>query len=89
MQSGTVPKLLSYRLLALVQAAELFYGAAGRPHDYLQETLLRLVGVGFLGAATQNWVLKVGNPLFEVATSEESDFVMFSELSVICKKVDV
>ena len=73
MQSGTVPKLLSYSLLALVQAAELLFGAAGRPHDYLQETLLRLVGVGFLGAATQNWVLKVGNPL--LATSEQSDFV--------------
>ena len=42
-----------------MQAAELLFGAAGRPHDYLQETLLRLVGVGFLGAATQNWVLKV------------------------------
>lgn len=42
-----------------MQAAELLFGAAGQPHDYLQETLLRLVGVGFLGAATQNWVLKV------------------------------
>lgn len=60
MQSGTVLKLLSYGLRALVQAAELLFGAAGRPHDYLQETLLRLVGVGFWGAATQNWVLKVG-----------------------------
>ena len=42
-----------------MQAAELLFGAAGRPHDYLQDTLLRLVAVGFLGAATQNWVLKV------------------------------
>lgn len=43
----------------VMQAAELLFGAAGRPHDYLQETLLRLLGVGFFGAATQNWVLKV------------------------------
>ena len=42
-----------------VQAAELLFGAAGRPHDYLQEVLFRLVAVGFIGAAAQNWVLKV------------------------------
>lgn len=42
-----------------LQAAELLFGANGRPHDYLQAALFRLVAVGFLGAAAENWVLKV------------------------------
>lgn len=43
----------------MLQAAELLFGAAGRPHDYLQEALFRLLAVGFLAAASENWVLKV------------------------------
>lgn len=39
-------------------AAELLFGPAGRPHDYLQEALMRLLAVGFVGAAAENWVLK-------------------------------
>ncbi|KAL3151759.1 hypothetical protein ABBQ38_012736 [Trebouxia sp. C0009 RCD-2024] len=39
-------------------AAELLFGANGRPHDYLQAALFRLLAVGFVGAAAENWVLK-------------------------------
>lgn len=46
-------------MLATLQAAELLFGPAGRPHDYLQEALMRLLAVGFVGAAAENWVLKV------------------------------
>ena len=51
--------MVSQHASSCLQAGELLFGAAGRPHDYLQETLFRLVGVGFLGISTQNWVLKV------------------------------
>ena len=45
-----------------LQAAELLFGANGRPHDYLQAALFRLLAVGFVGAAAENWVLKVFHP---------------------------
>lgn len=47
-----------------LQAAELLFGANGRPHDYLQGALFRLLAVGFVGAAAENWVLKVLPALF-------------------------
>ena len=47
-----------------LQAAELLFGANGQPHDYLQAALFRLLGVGFVGAAAENWVLKVLPALF-------------------------
>lgn len=47
------------KLSCVLQAAELLFGPAGRPHDYLQEALFRLLAVGFIGAASQNWILKV------------------------------
>ena len=46
-----------------MQVAELLFGANGRPHDYLQEALFRLLAVGFVGAAAENWVLKVCLPM--------------------------
>ena len=55
-----LPTRLSSHFVGCLQAGELLFGAAGRPHDYLQEALFRLVGVGLLGISTQNWVLKVG-----------------------------
>lgn len=38
--------------------AELLFGTNGQPHDYLQAALFRLLAVGFVGAAAENWVLK-------------------------------
>lgn len=49
----------------MLQAAELLFGSAGRPHDYLQEALFRLLAVGFVGAASQNWILKVQHIMLE------------------------
>ena len=49
----------------MLQAAELLFGSAGHPHDYLQEALFRLLAVGFVGAASQNWILKVQHVLLD------------------------
>ncbi|KAL0047917.1 hypothetical protein WJX82_003173 [Trebouxia sp. C0006] len=48
----------AFAAVAPHMAAELLFGSAGRPHDYLQEALFRLLAVGFVGAASQNWILK-------------------------------
>ncbi len=62
----------------MLQAAELLFGPAGRPHDYLQEALFRLLAVGFVGAASQNWILKVQHVLsdWHLAASHTPENVM-------------
>jgi len=62
----------------VLQAAELLFGSAGRPHDYLQEALFRLLAVGFVGAASQNWILKVQHVMLDcyLAASHPPDNVI-------------
>ena len=61
-----------------LQAAELLFGANGRPHDYLQAALFRLLAVGFVGAAAENWVLKV-LPAFSI---DLADFLILDWTAV-------
>lgn len=67
----------SDKLSCVLQAAELLFGSAGRPHDYLQEALFRLLAVGFVGAASQNWILKVQHVMLDcyIAASHTPDNV--------------
>ncbi len=43
-----------------VQAANLLFGAAAEPHDFLHEPLFRILSTGLLSAAASSFALKVG-----------------------------
>ena len=63
-----------------MQAAELFFGADAHPHDYLHEVLFRLLAVGWIAAATQNLVNKVGlTPDVQGCKSQGLVTTIFSE----------
>ncbi len=66
-----------------LQAAELLFGSAGRPHDYLQEALFRLLAVGFVGAASQNWILKVQHVMVPHCISHTKISFLHSPLLVL------
>ena len=51
--------LIDTEVSSCAQVADFLFGAQAGQYDYLQETLLRLLAVGWLGAAVQNLVNKV------------------------------
>ena len=46
-----------------MQVADVLFGSQAGQYDYLQETLLRLLSIGWLGAAAQNLVNTVSGHL--------------------------
>ena len=45
--------------LWVLQAADLFFGADALPHDYLHESLFRLLAIGYIASGTSFLVNKV------------------------------
>ena len=48
-----------WQLCVLSQAADLFFGADALPHDYLHESLFRLLAIGYVASGTSFLVNKV------------------------------